>query len=105
MGLAFVARWVEAVVADLCRWRWRSYDDYLRSWVWRSKRRRALRRFDGACAVCNASSGLELHHRGYAGLWGHEDDSDLTLLCSGCHGLYHSVQGTNGRRRRRFARR
>jgi 5-methylcytosine-specific restriction endonuclease McrA len=82
-------RVVEGAVSDLCRWRWRSYDDYLRSWVWRSKRARARARFDGACAVCNSPRGLELHHRERSARWGWEEDADLTLLCSACHGKYH----------------
>ncbi len=83
-------RHLERFLASLTRRRWRTYRDYLRSAVWRSKRRRALSRAGGACQVCNRRARLEVHHREYPARWGDEPDDDLTVLCSACHDLFHA---------------
>ena len=102
--LSSLARLAERLLASLSRWRWATYDDYLRSGVWRSKRARALRRAGGACQVCNAQDRLQVHHREYEGRWGQEPDDDLTVLCDDCHRLYHdSTPARRPRRGRRAA--
>jgi predicted HNH restriction endonuclease len=96
---------LERLLTSLTRWRWHSYDDYLRSAVWRSKRARALRRAGEACQVCNARDRLQVHHREYEGRWGEEPDDDLTVLCDDCHQLYHDTRPARRQRRgRRLAR-
>ena len=107
--LSSLARLAERLLAALSRWRWATYDDYLRSAVWRSKRARALRRAGGACQVCNARTRLQVHHREYEGRWGQEPDDDLTVLCDDCHQLYHARErdhqpARRPRRGRRLAR-
>lgn len=102
MGVMWV---VEALVAELCRWRWRRYEDYLLSWVWRSKRRRALRRAGNACQVCNVNVALEVHHRRYPALLGREPDGDLTVLCAAHHELFHTFQQPMRRRAARIRKR
>lgn len=82
-------RWLERILAGLLRSRWHNYDAYLRSKVWQSKRRRAIRRAGGACQVCNARRPLEVHHREYPDRWGNEPDDDLVVLCAACHMLFH----------------
>lgn len=82
-------RWLERILAGLLRRRWRNYDAYLRSKVWQSKRRRAIRRAGGACQVCNARRPLQVHHREYPDRWGNEPDDDLVVLCAACHQLFH----------------
>lgn len=82
-------RWLERILAGLLRRRWHTYDDYLRSKVWQSKRRRAIRRAGQACQVCNASRPLQVHHREYPDRWGNEPDEDLIVLCATCHQLFH----------------
>lgn len=81
--------WFEHLLAGLLRSRWHAYDDYLRSAVWQSKRRRALRRAGQACQVCNARQPLQVHHREYPARWGDEPDDDLVVLCAACHQLFH----------------
>lgn len=83
-------RLIESLIASLTRWHWRNYRDYLRSWVWRSKRARAIRRADHACQLCNAHERLEVHHREYPQHFGQEPDDDLTVLCRVCHGTFHT---------------
>jgi 5-methylcytosine-specific restriction endonuclease McrA len=60
------------------------YLGYMRSQEWRNRRQRALARAGYRCQVCGGKSGLQVHHVSYANL-GHEQDEDLTVLCSDCH--------------------
>ena len=82
-------RWIEITLAILCRRRWHSYADYLRSQVWAWKRERALGRDGRACKLCNCKAGLQVHHREYPARWGDEPDDDLVTLCAGCHRKFH----------------
>lgn len=88
-------RWVELALARLIGWRWRSYEDYLRSRVWAWKRERALARDGRACKLCNGrvgggvGGGLQVHHREYPAQWGTEPDDDLVTLCARCHRKFH----------------
>ena len=69
------------------------YDGYLTTAWWASVRAGAMERAGGRCQVCNADGPiLDVHHRTYERL-GQERDSDLTVLCRGCHELFHA----NGR--------
>ncbi len=80
-------RWVEVALA---KWvNCTNYDDYMRSFIWRSKRWRALERAKFACQVCNTDKNLHVHHREYALPYGTEPDDDLTVLCKTCHERYH----------------
>ena len=69
---------------------WGEYQAYLESSAWQDVRRLVIDRFGGRCATCNASDGLEVHHRTYERV-GDERMDDLTLLCSQCHELLHST--------------
>lgn len=60
------------------------YLDYMRSALWRTRRKRALERAGYRCQVCGATRRLEVHHVTYANL-GRERDADLTVLCWWCH--------------------
>jgi hypothetical protein len=64
------------------------YQEYLNTPEWRAKREWALERAGRRCQVCNSAGQLHVHHRTYENL-GHELPADLTVLCEGCHGLYH----------------
>ena len=64
-----------------------TYADYLRSPVWAAIRLRILARAGERCQACNSPHALEVHHRVYDGAWGEEDEADLIVLCSLCHGL------------------
>ena len=66
------------------------YHAYIASPDWRCSAARieALEKSDWRCQVCFNPNDLNVHHRTYARL-GHEHPSDLTVLCRGCHKLFH----------------
>lgn len=61
---------------------------YLKSEHWREQRLGALERAGDRCQVCNGTKRLDVHHRTYERL-GNEAPMDLTVLCRGCHDLFH----------------
>jgi hypothetical protein len=68
-----------------------SYDEYLLSDRWRSKRQWALERADHRCQLCGAGRDdrtLHVHHNNYDNL-GAELPPDLIVLCDGCHYTFH----------------
>jgi hypothetical protein len=67
------------------------YFDYLRTREWRMTRDRALSVARYTCGRCQAKRELQVHHRSYANL-GAELDSDLEVLCRGCHLGHHVVR-------------
>lgn len=74
-----------------------AYNAYLRSQEWAKRRKAALKRAGHRCQVCNRTLDLCVHHRTYA-RFGHEDPSDLTVLCACCHNLFHQVATLEGYR-------
>lgn len=64
-----------------------TYHEYLLTHAWQEKRKAALLAADNRCQVCNSPDMLEVHHRTYERV-GHEEPSDLTVLCASCHGIY-----------------
>jgi 5-methylcytosine-specific restriction endonuclease McrA len=64
------------------------YRDYLKTTWWKRQREGALERARHACQLCNAPERLQVHHRTYEWL-GWEEESDLIVLCSSCHSLFH----------------
>lgn len=69
------------------------YEAYLLSPAWRKLREQALHRFEWRCALCNASSELEVHHRTYERA-GFEALEDLVALCADCHHQHHFALGS-----------
>jgi len=65
-----------------------SYEEYLQTPEWKERRKKALSYAKHRCQVCNSREDLNVHHRTYERL-GEELPSDLTVLCHGCHGLFH----------------
>jgi len=65
-----------------------TYKDYLASPIWAKLRKQAVERDGYRCRVCNSSKKLDVHHRLYAKIWGEEEATDLTTLCSDCHELF-----------------
>jgi 5-methylcytosine-specific restriction endonuclease McrA len=61
-----------------------TYLRYLRSDLWREKRRRVLERDGYRCQVWRQHVATEVHHKTYARL-GHEPLEDLISLCRACH--------------------
>jgi hypothetical protein len=64
------------------------YPEYLLTRHWRCCRRRAIERAKGTCQACNATEGLNVHHRTYE-RYGEEADAGLIALCRSCHRLFH----------------
>jgi hypothetical protein len=61
---------------------------YLRSPLWRLRRRIWIIRALGRCEHCGRRRQLTIHHRTYQRL-GHESRSDIAVLCWRCHQLEH----------------
>lgn len=66
------------------------YAAYIESAAWRERRDERIRAVGGRCQLCNGGGELHVHHRTYARV-GREFDSDLTVLCVGCHEKYHDI--------------
>lgn len=71
-----------------------SYQDFLRSPLWRTTRARFLRQHP-ECFVCGTREGVQPHHRTYKRI-GREQTgdyyrSDLVTLCGPCHGRTHRL--------------
>lgn len=64
------------------------YQDYLRTPEWLETREWKLKRAGFRCQACNVNGHLQVHHRTYENR-GNERDSDLIVLCSDCHSIFH----------------
>ncbi|MGI8559708.1 MAG: HNH endonuclease [Solirubrobacteraceae bacterium] len=65
------------------------YRVYLRSSLWRIRRRVWILRAGGRCQHCGSRRRLSIHHRTYRRL-GHERGSDIAVLCWRCHRQQHA---------------
>lgn len=72
-----------------------TYETYLLTAHWRSMRNRALRFAGFKCSKCQSGRNLQVHHLSYARL-GEEFDTDLEVLCRGCHLGLHVHEVKNG---------
>jgi len=61
---------------------------YLRSPIWRLRRRLWILQAGGRCQRCRSQRRLTIHHRNYDRL-GHERRADVTVLCLDCHRREH----------------
>jgi hypothetical protein len=64
------------------------YVDYLQTVEWRRRRDARIRQADHRCERCAAKQALQVHHVHYERL-GEERDTDLEVLCRGCHEGLH----------------
>src|SRR5207247_2309032 len=64
-----------------------SYQEYLQTDEWKTRRLGCLKRDGYRCRVCNGTENLEVHHRTYERI-GQELEDDLTTLCESCHAIY-----------------
>jgi len=65
------------------------YAEYLETQHWQNVRKRALRRAEYKCQLCNNGDGiLHVHHKTYENL-GCEENNDLIVLCENCHQKFH----------------
>lgn len=67
------------------------YAQYLRTRWWYGRRNEALRQARYRCQSCESKRELQVHHTSYERL-GDEADSDLSVLCRGCHLGEHRVE-------------
>lgn len=75
-----------------------NYHDYIKSGEWKARRNRKLRNATWVdrrivcrgchCLVLFSLGDVHVHHLSYARL-GRELDSDLAVLCAGCHAFVH----------------
>ena len=73
------------------------YVVYLRSPLWRLRRRIWILRAGGRCERCGSRRRLTIHHRTYGRL-GHERRADVTVLCWNCHHRHHTAHSARWRR-------
>lgn len=74
----------------------RTYESYLQSPEWASKRQLALERDGGRCRICLTTTALHVHHATYAH-FGDEHPDELVTVCENCHTAIHQLAGP-GRR-------
>ena len=61
------------------------YNSYIRSDLWRERRKEALNRDGLRCRICNSAKDLEVHHRRYPKDLLDDNLGNLTTLCHPCH--------------------
>ena len=74
-----------------------TYNEYIQSDEWKEKSRNAKERAKYRCQLCNKKgndSTLHTHHNTYDRLL-LEDDTDLIVLCNGCHKKHHGIELEN----------
>jgi phage terminase large subunit GpA-like protein len=69
----------------------KSYDNYLKTAIWRARRNRALKQALWTCERCGGRRELQVHHKTYERL-GAERDEDLEVLCDTCHRGHHRTE-------------
>lgn len=73
------------------RQKWASYEDYLTSEVWATKRDSILAQANRVCGYSDcAAPATEVHHRWYPRVWGQERPDSLVALCHLCHMAIHT---------------
>lgn len=72
------------------------YTLYLRSSLWRARRRLWIIAAGGRCEHCHARRRLTIHHLTYRRL-GHERRRDIAVLCWDCHRRQHRTRSTTTR--------
>lgn len=75
--------------AEMSRASKATHAEYLRSVVWRDKRRRVLERCGGLCEGCRRATVAVVHHLTYDRWPGRELLYDLVGLCRDCHDIAH----------------
>lgn len=69
-----------------------TYGAYIRSAVWKSKRREVLKRDHWRCG-CGCKTELQVHHKQYPKHLGEETLDALETLCRSCHeGLHKPIK-------------
>jgi 5-methylcytosine-specific restriction endonuclease McrA len=67
------------------------FAEYRQQPEWQAKRTATLTRAGYRCQVCGYNdTRLDVHHNSYD-CYGDESPFDLTVLCGGCHELFHGI--------------
>jgi 5-methylcytosine-specific restriction endonuclease McrA len=86
--------WVDSIAGSQARTeklRRMPYQDYLQTEEWRRLRSLVIGRAGGSCERCRKTAGeWNVHHLTYDRR-GHEDLTDLILLCRPCHQAVHGI--------------
>jgi 5-methylcytosine-specific restriction endonuclease McrA len=65
-----------------------TYQAYLKSEHWQSRRRVMLKLAGNLCGKCGSAESLHVHHKNYERV-GRETAADLEVLCERCHKAEH----------------
>ena len=68
--------------------RQKEYRKYLNSVNWMETKALAKKRAGYRCQLCGSTKYLQVHHNNYSNL-GHEEPTDLVVLCRSCHARHH----------------
>jgi len=71
------------------KFRKKQYQLYLRSSIWKSKRREALAFHGSKCRKCEITEHLQVNHLHYKNIFNENIKEDLEILCRKCHHEYH----------------
>lgn len=71
-----------------------TYEEYLQTEHWKSKRADALKFWEYRCALCYAPGSLHVHHRNYHRLFA-EQMNDVIVFCDDCHKRHHGILAIN----------
>ena len=73
------------------RWTQADYKRYLKTDHWERVKDAALSHWGASCCLCDAKTGLHIHHRpnGYKNLFREQPARHLTVLCTRCHRRHH----------------
>lgn len=88
--MARIADYREAPRLDRIELLCMPYPEYLRSQHWRTVKQRALYRAGFQCKACEGAQQLDVHHLTYKRR-AREAESDLIVLCRGCHAKAHEM--------------
>jgi 5-methylcytosine-specific restriction endonuclease McrA len=73
------------------KWLSDEYRSYIVSKEWYARRAGRLIAADFSCQQCGSNVALQVHHLTYKRL-GHEEPSDLIVLCRICHQEQHNAR-------------
>ena len=80
------------------------YNAYLKSDVWKEKKKPILKRAGGICENCGKFIiDPDVHHMDYTRVGGNETEEDLKVLCYPCHQIADKKRGKQSERRRKNA--
>lgn len=68
-----------------------SYEEYLDSEEWQTKRRLRLQMDGYRCQMCGSAINLQVHHITYEHLHEDAEIDDLVTVCKTCHQQLHAV--------------